>query len=423
MEQHKDALRLRELANRWMEIASLSIMSERKKMWTSVKDLKAEQPMILVDTGEIIDFISEEELKCVDPFLKRVERYLLQNILQYEEIGDDIVLEPYFQIGWELNFSSFGVETEKQTAKDMEGREIGFKINHPIHSIEDIGQLTERSVSVDREKTCYYKSILEDIFGDILPVKLGNTMLFEPEHSFSPYLGVNFMFVTNEVFNLIGNENLFTWPIDYPDELKKLCEYLTDDKINLYRYIEKEGLVTHNTDNHWAGPGSYGYCSDLPNADFEKPAKLADCWCRTEAQESEGMSPKMFRDFYLPYISKGCELFGLVYYGCCERIDDRWEYIKDAIRNIRAVCVSPWNDHSKMTDYLAKDYVYSGKLNTVHLTQPTVDWGAIEKDLLRLQQPAKNCNFELLFREISVIYNDRKRLGDCVKLAKKICGR
>ena len=40
----KDHQTLRWLAGRWMELSSLPVMAERKRLWTALKDLRPETP-------------------------------------------------------------------------------------------------------------------------------------------------------------------------------------------------------------------------------------------------------------------------------------------------------------------------------------------------------------------------------------------
>ena len=420
MYKANDKNRLKDLAKKWIEIASLPIMQERKVMWKDVKDLKCSKPMVLIETCTIKEFVAEDDLQCEDPYLRNVEKNMLTNILQFEDVGDDIVLEPYFHIGWQLNFTDFGVQIKRQVADDFKGLNLGYKVDHPIKSPDDLARLKKRVFSVDKRRSLEYKSKLEDIFGNILPVKIGNACIFEAEPGFSPYLGVNFLFLTYDLQELIGNENFLFWAYDHPDELHKLSRFLITDKIEAYQWLEKERLLDHNTDNHWAGPGSYGYCSDLPSPNTEKPVKLAECWGRTESQESDSISPEMFSELFLPYIAKGCEMFGLVYYGCCERIDDRWEHIKAAIPNLRAVCIAPWNNFEKMGEYLGKEYVFSGKTNPAYLSVKNADWDLMEKELTQIKKATRNCNLELLIRDLYTVSGERKRLKQWVELTKKV---
>ncbi|HGE71195.1 TPA: hypothetical protein ENX78_10195 [Candidatus Poribacteria bacterium] len=47
---------LRSLANRWMDLATQPIMEERKRLWTALKDLHAERPMVLFETWTLENY-------------------------------------------------------------------------------------------------------------------------------------------------------------------------------------------------------------------------------------------------------------------------------------------------------------------------------------------------------------------------------
>jgi len=51
MVSQKDRKIIRELALKWMELASLDVMTDRKRLWKAVHDLKAERPVILFETA------------------------------------------------------------------------------------------------------------------------------------------------------------------------------------------------------------------------------------------------------------------------------------------------------------------------------------------------------------------------------------
>ena len=91
----------------------------------------------------------------------------------------------------------------------------------------------------------------------------------------------------------------------------------------------------------------------------------------------------MYKEFVLPYLAKLSERFGLVYYGCCERVDDRLEMIIDAIPNLRSVSVSGWSNLAKTAEILGKNYVYSRKPTPAHISGPNPNWDLLEKDMQR----------------------------------------
>jgi len=100
----------------------------------------------------------------------------------------------------------------------------------------------------------------------------------------------------------------------------------------------------------------------------------------------------MFGEFFLPDMAGVAWLFGLVYYGCCEPMDDRWPLIGNAIPNIRAVSISAWNDQPKIAALLGKDYVYSRQPVSAPMSGDPPDWEALERDLDATLAAAKDSN-------------------------------
>ncbi len=415
---------VRELAAKWMELASLPVMNERKRLWKAVHDLEAERPVILFETGWIDGFVSSREILCEDPFLQAVERDMRIAIRHAEELGDDLVIEPYYRVGWKMKFSDYGVPVDIHSAKRKQ-ESIAYSFSFPIVAPEDIDKLKKRTMGVDREKTVRLKEMLEDVISDILPVKLGNYDPFVYEFDVGEFgdLGFNgnfFFGLTWQVYRFIGNNGLLYWVYDAPDAIHKLMSYMLDDRIALFEYLEKEGLLALNTDNQMAGPRMYGYVSDLPGPDSRDKVALKDLWGWAESQESENISPEMYKEFVLPYLARLSEKFGLVYYGCCERVDDRLAPIIDAIPNLRSVSVSGWSDLKRTAEMLGNDYVYSRKPTPAYISGPSPDWDLLEKDIRETYAAARDCNVEILFRDVYTTNGDRSRLGKWVDMTKSV---
>jgi len=420
-----DRKTIRELAHKYVELASLPIMEDRKGLWKAVHDLKAKRPVILVETAWIEEFVSDDEILCEDRFLRTVEKSMRVTIRQAEELGDDIVVEPWYRIGWRLKFSDYGVPVDIHSAKHTEESALAYGFNFPIKKPSDIDKLKKRTICIDRERTMRYKDMLEDIMGDILPIKLGNIDPFIYEFNDAEFgdFGFNgnfFLGLTWQVYRFIGNEGLLWWPYDHPEAIHKLMNYMLEDRIAMFEYMEKEGLLALNSDNQMAGPRMYGYVSDLPDADSEENVTLRDLWCWAESQESESISPAMYKEFVLPYIAKLSERFGLVYYGCCERVDDRLDMIIDAIPNLRSVSVSGWSNLQKTAEMLEDKYVYSRKPIPAYISGTDPNWDLLEKDMKETCAAAKNSNLEILVRDVYTINGDRPRLKKWVEMTKAI---
>jgi len=403
----KEKVRLRELAKQWMEIACSDDIQIKKRQWKALRDLKPERPMILFETFTVSGFVTDDELECEGELLRNVEKTLIYGIKQYNDLGDDIVLEKYFRIPWKLHLSDYGVPIVEHHAENS----MGYLSNFPIHTPDDLNKLKKRTFNVDRDETIGLKNALEEIFGDILPVKVGNYDNFLTDTGFNPFTGNNFIGITMDAFKLMGNDNLLMWPYDYPDALHELMRFLTDDRIRFFNWMLGEGLFDFNSDNQFAGPSGYGYVSDLPEVNSDKKPELKDLWNWPESQESAMYSPPMFDEFCLKYIAEISNMFGMSYYGCCEAIDDRFAYIQKAIPNLRTLSVSGWNDFEKVAEMLGKDYVYCRKPTPAQISNEG-DWELMEKDLKITYDATKkhNCPVELVVRDVYDIKGDMKRM-------------
>ena len=420
----KDRTVIRVLAAKWMEFAAWPVMSERKRLWKAVHDLQPIRPVILFETAWIDGFVADRELLCEDPFLRTVEKNMRITLRQAEELGDDLVIEPYYRLGWKMLFSDYGVPVEIRAAICSEPS-IAYSFSFPIATPEDVQKLKPRTIAVDREKSHRLQDTLAEVMGDILPVRLGNFDPFAYEFDVGEFgdLGFNgnfFFGLTWQVYRFIGNQGLLYWVYDAPEAIHALMSYLLADRLAMFEFFEREGLLALNTDSQMAGPRSYGYVSDLPEPETPGPVTLKNLWGWAESQEAANISPSMYQEFVLPYLAKLSERFGLVYYGCCERVDDRLEMILDAIPNLRSVSVSGWSNFAKTAELLGQKYVYSRKPTPAHISGVNPHWDLLEKDMRDTYAVARDCNLEILFRDVYTTHGDRSRLRRWVDMTKSI---
>ncbi len=398
---------IRRLSARWMELAALAVMQERKRLWTELKDLRAERPMVLFETWSLLNYVSEDELECRDPSLRGIERHMRWVIRQAEEVGDDIVIEPVWRVGWQIHGTDYGVPLEAEHARDGDGDTVAYRYNHPIRTPDDVARLRPRSWTVNREGTLEWLDTLERLFGDILPVRLHGTQ--------SLHAGL-----TGDLFRLLGNDNLMSWVYDAPEAVHRVMAYLCDDRIAYYDWLEREGLLGRNT--HWTfvGSGSPGYTTALPSEAAPGPVRLNELWIWMESQESAGISPRMFARMFLPYMAEVSRKFGLVYYGCCEAVHDRWSEIIAAMPNVRAVSASPWCDMRAIAAALGKSCVFSRKPRPAPISGEHADWQALEEDARATLEAARDCNLEIIYRDVYRIGGDRARLRRWVEMVRRL---
>jgi hypothetical protein len=359
--------------------------------------------MVLFETATLESYIADEELVCRETYLREVEKQLRWNIRHTEEVGDDIVLEPYWRVYWDIQLSDYGVELQLTRAIDDQGADTGFHYNHPIRTLQDIEKLTPRSWQVDRVKTLQRVEQLQEAFGDLLPVHLHGTF------------GI-LASLTQDLFKLIGNDNLLAWTYDAPEALHSIMVYLREDRLAYYHWLESEGLLGMNTSfDTYSSPG---FVSELPRPGYTGAARLRDLWIWMESQETTMISPRMFGRLFLPYMAEVARQFGLVYYGCCEPVHDRWELLIEAIPNIRAVSISPWCNLWVMGEKLGRDYVFSRKPKPWLISGNNPDWDALQQDVDETIAAARDGNLEFIFRDVYRINGDRARLRQWVEMAR-----
>ena len=226
-----DRQTIRALAARRAEIAALPLMAERKRQWRALHDLRPERPMILFETATIHEYVAPDELRCEHPVLRAVEAVMREDIRHFEEVGDDLVLEPYYRIGWDLVTSTWGVDVVQVPASGGDDDiAIGYTFDFPIQRPEDVSLLQPRTFSVDRERTLARQRLLEDAFGDLLPVRVGNYDHFMVESGAESWAGNFFIGLTWQLYRFIGNDGLLYWVYDAPEAIRALMAYMARDR-------------------------------------------------------------------------------------------------------------------------------------------------------------------------------------------------
>jgi len=343
---------LRELAARQAEIAALPVMAARKQQWFDLNDGRVgARPPVIIETWTFDrDFMPEGIFRCTSELGRGIERQLLRNIRNHELIDDDKVIPDTFDFGWSVTIDELGVRIPQRVVKDAQGYETGYEFQHPIKDLRrDFELLKPAACSVDRERTAARQAFLEDLLGDLLPIRLrtdvfGCTML------------------THRVVELMGMQAYFMAMLDLPDEVHRLMAYLRDNALRVMRWAEAEGLLRVNNRNDESFGSSYNFTTRLPAPGYSGgPARLVDMWGNANSQETVGVSPRMFHEFCFPYYRDVCAPVGLVYYGCCEPAHPFWADIS-ALPNLKKVSISRWCDQRFMGEALrGTEIVFSRK--------------------------------------------------------------
>ena len=187
----------------------------------------------------------------------------------------------------------------------------------------------------------------------------------------------------------------------------------------MYDQLEKQGLFcSHQTLIHCTG----AYTNDLPKPGYnpESP-RMKDIWVMGLAQMFSTVSPKMHDEFELQYLNPLFDRFGLVYYGCCDPLDNKMDIVRK-IPNLRKVSMSPWVNINRGAEEIGKDFVYSYKPNPAYLATGSLDEDLIRRELNEVLAACSvnQCPLELILKDISTVRYDPKRLFRWAEIAMEI---
>lgn len=262
-------------------------------------------------------------------------------------------------------------------------------------------------IAVDEKATNAALELAKEVFDGIVDVKL-RTWWFWSSHIALAYA------------NFRGLDGLMYDFYDFPEKVHEIFSKLTNGYINKLKYLEDNNLLYVNTDNTFVGSGGLGLTDSL-GTDPEQ-VTLKTMWGLCEAQECGEISPEMFKEFIFPYHKQVAELFGLNCYACCEGIDTKWEWIRE-IPNMRRISVSQWSDMAKMSDYLKKDFVYSYKANSAHVTLPSMNEDVIRKELRSMFEKTTGNHVEVVLKDLHTISNKPEQVIRWVEIAREEMNR
>ncbi|MFZ2656483.1 MAG: hypothetical protein WAX69_16240 [Victivallales bacterium] len=400
----KDKDVLRKLAARIKGYSALPVMKERENLWTRLNDLDSHKPLVLVSPeGAWIEIDRTIRLECEDKDARNIELGFRRRIYQHEQIEDDSIMDTKFRIGWHLSNDGFGVETKRETTGADRG---AFKQVPPITDIDEgLKKLKFRKISVNRESTLKSLENCKDAFGDILDVGIGGQYFWTTG-------------LTITAIDFIGLENLMLYMFDNPDGLKRLMKFFSDEMSNYMDQLEQMDLLAYNNGVNGIGSGSYGLTSHLPSEDKPagKPIRFKDLWGFCESQETVGVSPEMFGEFIWPYQKPLMERFGLTYYGCCEPVEDRFEYIS-SVKNLRCLSVSPWSKPEKCARLYGRKYVLCCKPNP-GLVCVNFSEDSIRKEIRHILDSAKGLNLMFILKDTHTISNEPARFRRWVEIVR-----
>lgn len=317
-------------------------------------------------------------------------------------MGDDKVIEASFNVPYVFAESDWGMHEEIIKVQ----QEGSYRWDAPLKNYDVLEKLHAPKIKVNYEDTDLLVETAKKTFEGILDVKLKGIWWWT--------LGMTWTLI-----NLRGLSQIMYDMYDHPEQLKQLMGILRDGHMAKLDFLEKNNLLSLNTDNTYVGSGGFGFTNELPQKNFDgEHVRTMDMWGFCDSQETVGVSAEMFEEYIYPYQVPIMERFGLNCYGCCEPLDNRWHLVKKYPR-LRRVSVSAWADVEKMAEYLQDKYIYSYKPPPSDLAMEKIDEDKIRRNLRKVLEITKDCRIEIIMKDNHTLGNKPENATRWCRIARE----
>lgn len=394
---------LRTLAAKVCEYAHDPCQQEKRRLWYAHNCLERIRPMVLVfPEGAWLEILPWESMVCQDEFYKAYEWVLRRLCYRYEHFHDDFVIEPVLEVYPVYEITPFIDGGVSLIHMDMDGREKSLHIAEPLLKEEnDIEKLKRPEFIYHNSESLRNLEAIRDVVGDLIEVKLYGYMV--PDTS-----------LLRQFIEMRGAQQIFFDLYDRPEWLHQVLGFMRDSTLSLLEAMEPYVRDT-NTGNDYIGSGGLGYTKELKEAGSNIYQK---CWGFSDAQELVGVSPEMYEEFATAYHQPILEKFGLSCYGCCEPMTDKFDIIKNRIKNLRRVSVNPWTDREVAAAALKDRYIFSWKPAPTAVTHG-FDPQNVRRDIGWTMDVAKDCVVEMILKDTVTIGKQPERISCWIDIAKE----
>lgn len=399
----KDRQILRELAARQMELAQSERNRRLYQDWVEYGSSKTgTRPLIRIEIDTFEHQLLPQMQRCEGEQARAIERRMLRPIVNFTQFEDDTLVPDYYAVKLHTRFVPFGLEVKRQ-----ESGSLGHHFIPYLHDLEEDEHLLGPSVySVDAEGTAAEERQVQELFGDILPVKrITDAMYCTP---------------MQDIVHIMNMDDMYIAMLDDEERFCAMLNRLTDDYLAFFRMQEEQGLLQSHARMQHLCQGTYCFTNELQEGIAH--ARLNDLWLFMDSQETAGISPEMYAELVFPAYARMMSHFGLVSYGCCEASHPIWDNCLSKVPNLRKVSISPWCDEEFMGERLQGSgitFLRKPPATLLGMDTPELDEEAVLSCFRKTAKAARGCKLEIAQRDVYMVGGSAQKVRRYVELARK----
>ena len=273
---------VRELAKKYMELATDEKQLKMNKRMKDTNDLKLVRPPLLIDEIPWYQMNIDNELTCLceDAGARGVEYALRIALYRRKYFKADTLFEPFWRIEMAYDSTGIGLKVEENTRKtDDINNIISHEYIDVLQNEEDLDKLKIPQFTRRKDRDEKAMAFYTELLGDSMPVKLcGRGYIYS-----APW---------DIIARFRGMENILYDLYDRPEHLHAIRKRFLDIITAEIDFVEKELHVDPNFPNLHCTPA---YVSGLAEDG------LKATWYRTMAQGFSDISPEMHYEFDVKY--------------------------------------------------------------------------------------------------------------------------
>ncbi len=388
----KELTIVRDLAKQYMEVTMSDKHIRMRERFKATNDLKIVRPPLIMEEIPWHEMNLEKHIHCLceNNELRGIEHHLRFLLWREKTFRCDHHMDPFWSVY--KAFSNTGNGFDWAVKEDIITVDNANDIvSHHYHDILEEEENLEKMyhdpvVTPYPETDAANLARMNEIFNGAMPVvPRGHALWHSPWDAMSRLRGVEPALI--DIY-------------DRPEYMHKIMQYFTRarslemDQMEKYGLYDAECTVIHCT------PGAFTHTTEYdPNFGTCK-----DTWFRTMAQMFSTVSPEMHYEFDMLYSAPLANRCAFTYYGCCEPLHDRIDYLQKAYQNLRKIGVSPWAKVEASAEIIGSGYVLSRKPNPANVAMVT-DPEVIRKEITETVEACQKygCPCDITLKDISTV--------------------